>query len=86
MMQDLSHDAEKISELSHLGHHEAAHQTAHAAAHGAHHGGHEAHELPNLISLLHDRFPDSALVQFLGQWENVFFSLAAGLLISFAPV
>ncbi len=51
--------------------------TAHGSAH------HEAHELPNFITLLEQRFPHSPVVKQLQIWENVFFSLAAALIISF---
>lgn len=47
---------------------------------------HEAHELPNVITLLHQHFPDSPLVRFLHQWENVIFSLLAAGLISFVAI
>ncbi len=59
-------------------------QVVHSAAHGS---GHAApHELPNWITLLHNHFPDAAWVQFLHQWENVFFSLSAAALISFVAL
>lgn len=60
--------------------HDLVHQ---AAAHVAHH---EAHELPNWISLLHEKFPDSPFINFLHQWENVFFSLSVAALISFIAI
>ena len=54
--------------------HEAvSHETAHA-------------ELPNLISLLHNAFPHAGWTHFLGQWENIFFSLVAICLISMTAV
>ena len=57
--------------------------TAEHAVHTAHAAHHEAHELPNFITLLEQRFPHSPVVKQLQVWENVFFSLAAALLISF---
>lgn len=45
-------------------------------------GGHSSLEPPNLISLIHGHFPDSALVQFLFRFENLFFALFAGLFLS----
>ncbi len=51
-----------------------------AAAH------HEAHELPNLITLLHELFPDAVWSHFLHQWENIFFSFVAASLISFVAI
>ncbi|MFZ5802336.1 MAG: F0F1 ATP synthase subunit A [Candidatus Omnitrophota bacterium] len=47
-------------------------EASQAAAHGA---THEAHELPNWLSLLTERFPDSPLMQFLRHWETIAFSL-----------
>lgn len=60
------------------------------ALHGAsraaspHHaaGVHAPHELPNWISILNSHFPDSPVVQFLHQWENVIFSLLIASMIS----
>lgn len=57
---------------------ETAHDTAHAAV--AHHA---PHELPNFITLLSENFKDSAVLQFLHQWENLFFSGAILSLICF---
>ncbi len=57
--------------------HEAVEHVAQAAQHG------EAHaELPNLITVLKSALPDSPFTHFLHEWENVFFSLIAALLIS----
>ncbi len=39
-------------------------------------------ELPNFITFLHHHFPDSAFVQFLHQWENLFFSILVAVLVS----
>ena len=41
-------------------------------------------ELPNLVSLLAERFPDSHFGHFLHQWESVIFSLVIVLLLSLA--
>ncbi|MSR77057.1 MAG: ATP synthase F0 subunit A [Candidatus Omnitrophica bacterium] len=41
------------------------------------HVKHQAHELPNLITLLHENFEHAPVVQFLHQWENILFSLVA---------
>ncbi len=41
------------------------------------------HELPSFITLLEKKFPHSGPVHFFVQWENVFFSIAAAVLISF---
>jgi F-type H+-transporting ATPase subunit a len=55
--------------------------TAHEGAthEGAAHEGaaHEEHppELPNLITILYDRYPDAAWAQFLHRWENQVFML-----------
>ncbi len=68
---------------------EAVHNAAHgAAAHvaGAHGAHHEPHELPNFITLLHEKFPDSPVLDFLHQWENVVFALIPAVLISFVAV
>ena len=62
-------------------HEEHALQTAHEAV--AHH---EAHELPNLISLLRELFPEAAWSHFLHRWENIFFSFLAASLIGFAAI
>lgn len=66
---------------------EAAHgitETAHAIAeHAAPHHG-EAHaELPNLITVIKEMFPDAGWSHFLYQWENVIFSAGAAALIFF---
>jgi F-type H+-transporting ATPase subunit a len=56
---------------------------AHGAGHGGGHGGHPP-ELPNLITILHDRYvvqaeaenrPPAAWAQFLHRWENQLFML-----------
>lgn len=39
-------------------------------------------ELPNFITLLHHRYPDSELFHFLHQWENLFFSILIAVLVS----
>ncbi|MFA6600505.1 MAG: F0F1 ATP synthase subunit A [Candidatus Omnitrophota bacterium] len=46
----------------------------------------QAVELPNWITVLEHRFPDSSLLQFLAHWENIFFSLLAAGLIGFVAV
>jgi F-type H+-transporting ATPase subunit a len=43
-------------------------------------------ELPNLITILNQLFPDTGWAHFLHQWENVIFSLLAAFLISFTAV
>ncbi len=55
----------------------AAHHAAHAGAH------HEPHELPNFIMLLSERFHNNSVLKFLHDWENVFFSGIAIILVSF---
>ncbi|MBU3758840.1 MAG: F0F1 ATP synthase subunit A [Candidatus Omnitrophica bacterium] len=63
--------------------HEALANATHDAAHAAaHHGHHEAHELPNLLAILKEHFPDLPGLDFLLQWQNIFFSALAALLIS----
>ncbi len=57
-----------------------AHDVHAAAAHGTEHA---AHELPNLVTILNEQFPDAGWAHFLHQWENVLFSLTAAFLISF---
>ena len=57
---------------------EAAH-AAGAAVHGAHEEG--LKELANFITLLNDFFHDVPFVQFLHQWENVVFSVIAGIFL-----
>ncbi len=52
----------------------------HAAASGEHH---DAHELPNFITLLHQSYPDNAVISFLNQYQTLFFSLFAAGLICF---
>lgn len=44
--------------------------------------GIEAPELPNIISLLNKIFDSSPVISFLHEWESIFFSLCASLLIS----
>ena len=64
--------------------HEAGPAETHAgAAHAEAHAHHEAHELPNFLTLLKARVPHSAPINFVAQWENVFFSLTAALVIAF---
>ena len=60
---------------------EAVAAVAQESAHGA--GNHQAHELPNLITVLHSKFPHATWADFLHQWENVLFSVAIGILIAF---
>ena len=57
--------------------HEVAHQTAHGAAHPAAQEG--LKELANWITLLNHYFHDVPFVHFLHRWENVVFSLIAGM-------
>jgi len=45
-------------------------------------GGHGGLEPPNLISLLHGVFSDVPLVGLLFKYENIFFAVAAGLILS----
>lgn len=52
-----------------------------AAAHA-----HETHELPNLITVLNQLFPEASWTQFLHQWENVLFALSAAILISLTAI
>jgi F-type H+-transporting ATPase subunit a len=52
----------------------------------ARHTAHEAHELPNLFSLLAERFPHVPGLHFLSTWQNVFFSLLVAALISFVAI
>ncbi|HLD49559.1 MAG TPA: F0F1 ATP synthase subunit A [bacterium] len=59
-------------------------QNAIAAVHEA--APHEAHELPNIISVLHELFPDAGWSHFLHQWENVAFSFLASGLVSFFAI
>ncbi len=59
------------------------------AAEAAHHAEEHAEEgasmeLPNVISLLHHYFPHQSFVNFLHQWENIFFSLLVAFLIAWA--
>jgi len=55
----------------------------HAAQHSAHAGAHhEPHELPNFIMLLAERFHESSILKFLHDWQNIFFSCVAILIIS----
>lgn len=56
---------------------ETAHETAHAAVH------HAPHELPNFLTLLSEKFEHSSILQFLHEWENLFFSGAVLSLICF---
>lgn len=51
------------------------------AEHAAHDVEHAAHELPNFITLLNENF-SGPWIEFLHQWENVFFSLIAAGLVS----
>ncbi len=60
--------------------HGAVDQVAHAAEHG------EAHELPNLVTVLNGLFPEAGWAHFLHQWENVIFSLIAALLICIVAI
>ena len=53
---------------------------------GTHEAVHEAHELRNIISILNNLFPRAGWAHFLEQWENVIFSLAAAIIISFVFV
>jgi F-type H+-transporting ATPase subunit a len=47
----------------------------------------EQHELPNIISVLCQFLPGTALGEFLHRWENMFFSfLAAALIIGFVQI
>ncbi len=62
---------------------EAAEGVHAAVAHAAHH---EAHELPNLITVLRQLFPDASWAKFLHQWENVLFALTAAILISITAI
>ncbi len=55
-----------------------------AVAHGTSHA--EAHELPNLLTLLNKIFPQSGWAQFLHQWENIVFSLLVAGVIVFIAV
>ncbi len=57
--------------------------SGHAAAHGGHA---QAHELPNILSLLDGKFPHSESIHFLYKWENVFFALLVGVLIAFVGI
>ncbi len=58
-------------------------QSEHIAGAAANHEAvHEAHEFPNFIHLLSDRFHDSAILHFMHQWENLFFSGTILVLIS----
>lgn len=58
-----------------------AHSIAHhTVSHGEHH---DAHELPNFITLLHENYPDNSVVSFLNQYQTLFFSLFAALLLCF---
>ena len=45
-----------------------------------------ANELPNLVTLLHQLFPNAGWTHFLHQWENVLFSLGAAVLISLTAI
>ncbi len=56
---------------------EAVHQTAHGVGHQVTQEG--LKELANWITLLNHYFHDVPLVHFLHQWENVVFSLIAGM-------
>ena len=56
------------------------HAVAHAVQEAASHA--EAHaELPNLVTLLKNLFPDAGWTRFLQQWENVLFSAVAAFFI-----
>lgn len=57
--------------------HEAVHQTVNGAGHQATQEG--LKELANWITLLNHYFHDVPFVHFLHQWENVVFSLIAGM-------
>ncbi len=59
--------------------HEVVKHAAQTAAHGASEEG--LKELANFITLLNDYFHDVPFVHFLHQWENVVFSLLAGLFL-----
>lgn len=61
----------------------AVHETV---SHGAEHAAHEAHELANFITVLKNAFPESAVTEFLHQWENVVFSLLAALVIGITAI
>ncbi|MBN1688923.1 MAG: F0F1 ATP synthase subunit A [Candidatus Omnitrophica bacterium] len=42
---------------------------------------HAAHELPNFITLLYQKFPENPAIHFLHQWENIVFAGLAACLI-----
>lgn len=90
----MSETAHKISESVASNTHEVLHDAVHhasaamqhheAAAHqAAGHAEHAAHELPNIITLLNEKFGHSAWAHFLHQWENITFSLLIAGIISF---
>ncbi len=60
-------------------HAEVLHQAAGAAEHAAHESG--IPELPNLVTILSERFHGSPLVAWLHHWENLCFSLVAAVLL-----
>lgn len=39
-------------------------------------------ELPNILTLLHHKFPDAAWANFLHRWENIIFSVIIAILLS----
>lgn len=41
-----------------------------------------APELPNILSLLHERFPDAPWAEFLVYWENIIFAIIVAVIIS----
>jgi len=44
---------------------------------------HAVHELPNFITVLHNTFPETAIISFFHHWENIIFSLiAAGIILT----
>jgi F-type H+-transporting ATPase subunit a len=64
----------------------AIHETASHSVAAPGSGGEAQHELPNLITILNNLFPDADWAHFLHRWENIFFSLLAASLISIIAI
>jgi F-type H+-transporting ATPase subunit a len=64
---------EVVGVLQESGHHASSHAQA-------------PQELPNFITLLEHHWPESAIMRFLVQWENVLFALLAAFIIGFFAI
>ena len=57
----------------------SVHEVPHEAA--AHSAAHAPHELPNWVTILHEKFPGSPLVDLLHRSENILFALTVAFVI-----